>query len=446
MKVLIETHGCKLNLADSQHMAREFMDAGFTVAATAETPDVYVLNTCTVTHVADHKARQALASARRLHPHALVVAAGCYVERAEDAAAALPSVDLAVPNRSKDELVSRVAKRLGPAFTPFTRDTGAAGLRTSSIVRRGPLLWRTRAAVKIQEGCDQVCAYCIVPKVRGRERSIPEQELVAQVRQLSEAGCPEVVLTGTQLGSYGSDLGPASLSLAELVRRVLVYTPVPRLRISSLQPLEVTDELLGLWSGVGKGRLCPHFHLPLQSGSDKVLREMRRRYDSASFAATVGRVRSAVPGCSITTDLIAGFPGETEADHSATLSLMNNVRFADAHVFPYSRRPGTSAFYLGGQVAASVRAERAAELRTLASQHGAEHRRRFIGTVRPVVWERGSRLNGLTDNYLRVRMGGKSHRETSELSPGLAEDVLLTAIDGDVIVGAPAFVGQTAAG
>jgi threonylcarbamoyladenosine tRNA methylthiotransferase MtaB len=437
MKVLIETHGCKLNLADSQQLARELMGAGFEVAAPSESPDVYVLNSCTVTHNADHKARQALATARRKHPGALVVAAGCYVERAESAVAALAGVDLAVNNRAKDALVSRVVERLGSAFATRSQDSFAAVAVTSGIVRQGPLLWRTRAAVKIQEGCDQVCAYCIVPKVRGRERSIPEKEIVAQVNQLAEAGCPEIVLTGTQLGSYGTDLDQGVTSLIQLVRRILIETPVQRLRISSLQPLEVRDELLALWSGVGKGRLCPHFHLPLQSGSDSILKQMRRRYDSASFEATVARVRAAVPGCSVTTDVIAGFPGETELDHRSTVSLMNRVRFADAHVFPYSRRPGTSAYHFGGLVDSKVRSERAAELRALASEHGAEHRGRFVGTVRPVVWERGSRHYGLTDNYLRVRMAEVSRKEAAGLASNLAEDVLLAAVDGEVLVGVP---------
>jgi threonylcarbamoyladenosine tRNA methylthiotransferase MtaB len=427
MKVLIETHGCKLNLADSQHLATEFAATGYEIAADGEGPDIYVLNSCTVTQVADRKARQAVAAARRRFPGALIVATGCYAERAERSVAALAAVDLTVANRGKDGLVARVSGRLGRR-APTRADAAS--------VRAQPRLGRTRASVKIQEGCDQVCAFCIVPKVRGRERSIPEDDIVGEVRLLAGAGCPEVVLTGTQLGSYGSDLGNASLP--RLVARVLAETAIPRLRVSSLQPLELSDELLSLWTGAGQGRLCPHFHLPLQSGSDAVLARMRRRYAAASFLKTVERVRAALPECSVTTDIIAGFPGESAGDHQATLAVMAQARFADVHVFRFSSRPGTSASHFPDQVPPAERAARAQELRASAAVHAAEYRARFVGAVRPVLWEGPRGNDGLTDNYLRVRMVPSSAPGETAARRGRIENVRLVALDGEVLLAEPA--------
>ena len=432
MRVHIETHGCKLNTADSQRMAREFVSAGYELTGADSGADVFVLNSCTVTHVADRKARQSLSVARRRFPGAVIVASGCYAQRAAHEITTAGIADLVVTNVDKPDIVGRVTERLGERFSPCA--IGALGPPVNF------LLGRSRASVKIQEGCDQVCAYCIVPKVRGRERSIPEQSLVDQVNELHAAGWSEVILTGTQLGSYGFDL--PGTSLTGMLSRIIDETGMPRIRVSSLQPLELTDELLELWTGAGQGRLCPHFHLPLQSGSDDVLARMRRRHDSVAFIKTVERVRAAVPDCSITTDVIAGFPGETDDDHSRTISVIERVAFADAHVFPYSSRPGTSAAHLDGQVDGGVRAGRAAQIREITEAHAIQHRMRFIGVSRPVLWEGDSRSSGLTDNYLRVKLDSTISRVG--LPPlsgdGVIEDILLTDMDGTALVGRPLSV------
>jgi threonylcarbamoyladenosine tRNA methylthiotransferase MtaB len=323
------------------------------------------------------------------------------------------------------------------------------------------LLGRTRAFIRIQEGCDQVCAYCIVPRVRGRERSIPADELVSQVRSAVAQGVNEVVLTGTQLGTYGFDLdgggtarvGPAraraiggsGVSLRWLLARLLDETAVPRIRVSSLQPLEVTDELLGLWQGAGRGRLCPHFHIPLQSGSDRVLARMRRRYTARGYVDAVDRARQASPAAAITTDVIAGFPGETPADFAATLELVGSVSLAGAHVFPFSPRPGTSAARFADQIPAEVRAERAAKVRAVAEAGGRAYRETLVGQVRPVLWETESpALSGLTDNYVRVEV--ESAPASGRGDTGMAgpvdrinriEPVRLVAAVDDHLVGAP---------
>ena len=352
----IETHGCKLNTADSQQMAAEFLRAGFEVRSQGNSnpPDVFILNSCTVTHVADKKARQAVSAAKRRYPNALTVMTGCYPERAADETASLHSVDMVLGNRSKPQLVETIADRLKIDLTPCAdgRD----------VIPSAALLGRTRASVKIQEGCDQVCAYCIVPKVRGRERSVPIDEIVSRVLQLKGAGCREVVFTGTQLGHYGFDLD-SGVDLSFMLTEVLKRTDIPRIRVSSLQPPEIDDHLLDVWSNEGEGRLCPHFHMPLQSGSDAILRKMRRTYTSDEFLRKVDLVRSRLPECSITTDVIAGFPGETDEDHEASASVMQAADFSDAHIFPYSARPGTSAHYFDDQIAPTTKSERARELR-----------------------------------------------------------------------------------
>ena len=393
--VAIETHGCKLNQADSVVMAGRFIDAGYRVAAPGEPVDVYVLNSCTVTHVADRKARGALRSARRRSPGATVVATGCYAERSPDVLEALEEVDLVLGNAAKDSIVEAVGSWRGEAPVPC-----AVGEAVDAF---SPRTMRSRAAVKIQEGCDQVCAYCIVPKVRGRERSVPPGQIVADVNRMGDQGFQEVVLTGTQLGSYGFDL--ADVDLSGLLRRVLRETSVPRIRVSSLQPQEITEEVLDAWRD---RRLCPHFHMPLQSGSDRVLRRMRRRYTAQEYAAAVERIGDALPGASVTADVVVGFPGETEEDFAETLALCARTDFADLHVFPYSVRPGTSAAHFDGQVPAEVKSRRMAAMLKTAEGRRADYRRRLRGQVRPVLWEgkgRGAsadRWTGLTDNYVRV--------------------------------------------
>ena len=267
-----------------------------------------------------------------------------------------------------------------------------------------PRLLRTRAAVKIQEGCDQVCAYCIVPRVRGRERSIPPERLVDDINRFADRGYREVVLTGTQLGSYGFDL--RGIDLAGLLGLILRETDVERLRVSSLQPQEVTPAMLELWSDP---RLCPHFHLPLQSGSDAVLRRMRRRYAAADYADSVSRIRRAVPGAAVTADVIAGFPGETDDDFKLSYSLVERLDLAALHVFPYSPRPGTSAAHFGPQVSPEVKRDRVRRLIALSEGHGRKFRASLVGEVRPVLWEEGresdggTEWTGLTDNYVRVK-------------------------------------------
>ena len=412
-KVAIHTHGCKLNQADSQVLARQFQEAGFTMVRSAAQADIVVLNSCTVTANSDSKARQYLRRAHRNNPNAMVVATGCYAQRAKDDLSNMEAVTLVLDNRDKQSLVSTIATKLNV-------------VANSSVENPAVPVGRSRAMVKIQEGCDQVCAYCIVPKVRGRERSIPSEEIIAQINGRAEPDCREAVLTGTQLGTYGFDL--PEIDLAGLLRRVLAETSIDRLRVSSLQAQEITPNLLELWDDP---RLCPHFHIPLQSGSDTILKSMRRRYTTAEFAETVELVRDKIANAGITTDIIVGFPGEGVREFAKSYSFALSMGFSDMHIFPYSIRPGTSAAHLDGQVSDARKKERTGEMLELAATAMTEFRRGSLGQVRPVLWEpsKGKELggvwNGLTDNYFRVR--ANSDRDLSNV----ITDARLTGLDDD---------------
>ncbi len=472
----IHTHGCKLNQADSEALIRRFAEAGYRIVEWSDGADVLVLNTCTITATADAKARQALRGAsRRTNGKALVVATGCYAQRAEEQLAKVDGVSLVVGNTGKDQLVATVTAALDQTqrsrLIPISVGI-SSGLVGSVLGKdrtpddppdRGPLRLkvesepaqqRTRAMIKIQEGCDQVCAYCIVPKVRGRERSIQPDDLLREINQRIDQGCQEVVLTGTQLGTYGFDLGvttltqetpiklglggvrPGQPTLAGLLQRILRETSITRLRVSSLQPQEITEALLELWSDP---RLCPHFHLPLQSGCDQILKSMRRRYDTSQFAAKVEMIRKTLPSVGITTDLIVGFPGEGPDEYRTSKDFARSMEFSDIHVFPYSPRPGTSAAYLKDTATGTVRPgnvkkERVAEMVGIAADGFRRFRREQIGSHRPVLWESSQKgspttWNGLTDNYIRVRT-----QSDADLRNVVTQAKLLQLVEESVLV------------
>ena len=444
--VAIHTHGCKLNQADSQALGRRFRDAGYSLVDLSSNPDIIVLNSCTVTSTADAKARQFLRAAKRRNPDAMVVATGCYAERAPGDLNKLEAVSLVFGNSAKSELVESVQNVLekdtmsssAPApAVPSSRESlrlarerpDAGHLSRPSMGEATARAGRTRAMVKIQEGCDQVCAYCIVPRVRGRERSIPAEKIVAEINRHTDEGCREVSLTGTQLGTYGFDI--PGLHLAGLLGRILSETRVERLRVSSLQAHEITGQLLDMW---GDTRLMRHFHIPLQSGSDRILRRMRRRYVTAQYRAALDMVRDRYPDAGVTTDFIVGFPGESGEDFSCSRDFAADMRFADIHVFPYSPRPGTSAFHFGEQVAESDKRERMAEMLALSAGCRLRFRESQLGKVRPVLWEQSSRSGywtGLTDNYVRVRTASEPHlgnRITGARLTGIEGDWVLAEV------------------
>jgi threonylcarbamoyladenosine tRNA methylthiotransferase MtaB len=390
--VAVLTLGCKLNQAESEAIARGLAAAGCRVIDRPAAADAFVINSCSVTHVADRKSRHLVRLARRLAPEATVLLTGCYPETAGMAIARSTGADIVVPSRDKAEVVRQLLAHRPPPVA----GTGAAS--------NGML--RTRAFVKAQEGCNDVCAFCIVPRTRGRERSVAPADVARVMAEREDDGVQEVVITGTQLGAYGRDLDPGRYGPAALIREVLAETAVPRIRFSSLQPQDITPELLALWEDP---RLCRHFHLALQSGSDGVLRRMRRRYTIARYREALALIRDAVPDVAITTDVIAGFPGETDEEAAESLAFCREAGFAMMHVFPYSRRPGTSAHLLGGHLPEPVKRARMEAMLALARGSAAAFRARHLGRVMPVLWETRRRddgdvpvWEGLTDTYIRV--------------------------------------------
>jgi threonylcarbamoyladenosine tRNA methylthiotransferase MtaB len=381
--IALDTVGCKLNQAESQLFARQFAQKGYRLVPADNGADVYILNTCTVTHVADGKCRKLLNQARRRNPEALVVAIGCYVERARQDLAQIKGVDLVFDNSQKTDLVS-LLEASGYLSPPSAQAPAKAG-------------FRTRAFVRVQDGCNNFCAYCIVPLVRGGERSLPADGVISEIKQRSAEGDKEVVLTGTEIGAYNhQDVG-----LAGLLKRILKETGIARLRLSSLQPPEITPELLELWCDE---RLCRHFHLSLQSGSDSVLQRMGRRYNTADYKRAVAQIRKAVPDAAITTDIIVGFPGESDTEFRESYDFAKQTQFARIHVFPYSPRPGTKAAAMPHHVEDRVKQERSRQMLALGRACVRNFRKRFLGQTVMVLWEKqtGGVWSGLTDNYIRV--------------------------------------------
>ncbi|MBN2388814.1 MAG: MiaB/RimO family radical SAM methylthiotransferase [Anaerolineales bacterium] len=394
MKIFLDTIGCRLNQAEIETLARQFRMAGHEIVASAAGADLAVVNTCTVTGQAAADSRGRIRQAARLGA-GRIVATGCWATLEPGAAAALPGVTAVVANLHKESLVPDLF-RLPPET--FAREPLA----------RRPLPGqraRTRAFIKVQDGCDNACTFCITTVARGVSRSIPLAAVLADVQAALDGGTQEVVLTGVHLGTWGRDLGP-SQRLPDLVSALLARTPVARLRLSSLEPWDLEADFFGLWKDE---RLCPHLHLPLQSGSAAVLRRMGRKTTPADYAGLVAAARTAISDVAITTDVIAGFPGESEAEFAETLDLLGRLDFAGGHVFPYSARPGTAAARMGGQVAHPVRRQRSAALREAFRLSAAAYRQRFVGRSLPVLWESarqrdegGWQLEGLTGNYLRV--------------------------------------------
>ncbi len=320
--VAMETLGCKLNQAETEHLARQLAEAGCKIVDPDEKADIYILNTCTVTHVADRKSRHLLRMAHRNNPHARIIALGCYAERAANELSKIEGVDMVAGNEAKLNLQQLLVDHgfLKPC-----------GMKSNSDHHN-----RTRSFIKAQDGCNNYCSYCIVPLVRGREKSLPPEQVIDEIKQRITDGYQEVVLTGTEIGRYQY----GGMDLKGLLERILRDTDVRRLRLSSVQPQEISLELIRLWQNP---RLCRHFHMSLQSGSDTVLQRMNRRYTSEDFSGAVGLIRSVIPDAAITTDIIVGFPGETDDEFQESYDFCRRMEFSRIHVFPYSPREGTGA-------------------------------------------------------------------------------------------------------
>ncbi len=447
----VATLGCKVNQADSEAISEQMSAAGFVQREFNEAADIYIVNTCTVTHLGDRSSRLMISQARRRQPDALLVVTGCYAELNPQGVAALPGVDLVVGNRGKETLVEAIQARqqsagppavvnaqsgttevgravrpLLPVFSASEQHIGSdialaidpdepepqpdnparANLFTASAApgRAGHALIssRTRVQMKVQDGCDNRCTYCIVPYVRGESRSRSISSVVEHVQRKVRAGFQEIVLTGIHLGDYH----PAEnekLDLGDLIAALLRETEIRRIRVSSLEPEDFRLEWLELWQDP---RMCRHFHLPMQSGSDYILRRMARRYNTARYREIITTARRLIPGVAISTDIITGFPGESDEDFELTYQFARELHFAKAHIFRFSPRQGTPAARMKGQVRDEVKKARSERLLALNELDARNFRQQFLGETVEVLIEgrKHGRWEGLTDNYLRVEL------------------------------------------
>lgn len=424
----ITNFGCRATDADASAMRESMVRRGLSLVEDDSQAEIVVLNTCTVTASADAQSREAVRKIHRANPAAKIIVTGCYAQRAPEELAVLDGVAAVVGNAHQNEIAGVAS---GAPLTP-SRESGVisvAALEASAMsLSRGPAKIltsdifeqaeiqlaradslagdRTRPILKIQDGCNNRCAYCVIPFVRGSSRSLPPSLVIAEVEKLVSAGTREIVLSGINLGAYGRDLSPR-ITLAEIVKRILAETGLEQLRFSSIEPQDVTRDFAAL--AAASPRIAPHVHIPLQSGSDRILRAMHRRYRTAHYAERIALLHSALPEASIGADVIVGFPGETSKDFHATVALIRRLPLAYLHVFSFSARPGTKAEHLDGAVPLQEIRERARELRALSQEKAAAFRSAQAGrVVRALTLHRQGDgwTEALTGNYLRVRVKG----------------------------------------
>lgn len=428
MRFLIQNFGCRAAQADGAALAQRLMERGMAPAACAREADLVILNTCTVTAAADQDVRQAVRRAHLENPGARILVTGCYAQRAPEELVRLDGVTWVVGNTHKHRIHEIVSE---PGAVPYHGQIYVGDIFAETEFVTAPVEEtagdRTRPNLKVQDGCNNRCSFCIIPFVRGRSRSAPPEVVIEQVRRLAER-YREIVLSGINLGRWGRDLG-GRLRLVDLLRRLLEETPVARIRLSSVEPMDLSSELLDLMAA--SERIAKHVHAPLQTGSDRILRLMRRRYRAHHYASRILEARRRMPLAAIGADVMVGFPGETEEDFEANRRFIESLPFTYLHVFTYSARPGTPAAAMSGQVPMRVRKERNRMLRELAAEKNLAFRREMVGRRLSAV-TLGDGRRALTDNYLEVELARP--RPAGELIEvaigGLAADGLREAASG----------------
>ena len=399
-RVSLHTLGCKLNQTETATIGRQFEREGYELVGFGEPSDVVVLNTCSVTDRADRECRQLLRRVRRTSPDAFVAVVGCYAQLRPDEIASIPGVNLVAGTAEKFDLLRHVASGKGPGPATILRSDRRTFTEAVSATSDG--LERTRAFLKVQDGCDYTCAFCTIPLARGASRSVPRQTVINEAEALALRGYKELVLTGVNTGDYGRKEGE---SLVTLLRELVGLGAFERIRISSVEPNLLTDELLDYW--IGEDILCNHWHIPLQSGSDPVLRRMRRRYGTDWYRDRIDRIHRNVPDAGIGADVIVGFPGETDEYFEETVSFLKDMPLSYLHVFTYSERPWTDAPELTGQVEPRIRSERSERLRALSDRKRRSFHEGFVGRIVQVLTEsrdESGRMTGLSAEYVRVAM------------------------------------------
>ena len=390
-RAAFHTLGCKVNAYETEAMEELLQTAGYDIVPFTEQADVYVVNTCSVTNMAERKSRQMLHRAKKLNPEAVVVATGCYVQVSEEEARADAAVDLVLGNNQKRQIVTALdAYFEGRAFDDVLADVEKEQYEELEV---STVLEHTRAFVKVQDGCNQFCSYCIIPYARGRVRSRRMENVIAEIKRLAEAGIQEVVLTGIHLSSYGREIDGES-HLIELIEAIHPIDGISRIRLGSLEPRIITEEFVGRLKKLHK--VCPHFHLSLQSGCEETLKRMNRHYTPEEYYEKCKLLRAAFENPAITTDVIVGFPGETDEEFDKTRQFLEKVHFYEMHIFRYSRRKGTRADKMENQIPEEIKAQRSSILSSLESQMTKEFRTKWTGTCVKVLLEERQEINGVS--------------------------------------------------
>ncbi|MGN0506598.1 MAG: tRNA (N(6)-L-threonylcarbamoyladenosine(37)-C(2))-methylthiotransferase MtaB [Lachnospiraceae bacterium] len=411
-KIAFLTLGCKVNFYETEAMQALLKAAGATVVEFEETADIYIVNTCSVTNMADRKSRQMLHRAKKKNPQAVVVAVGCYAQTASEEDMQATGIDLVIGNNQKKEIVTILNRYVNGVVNQrldIAKESDYEELHLDTELRH------TRAYIKIQDGCNQFCSYCIIPYARGRIRSRSAEDVLEEVQKLAKAGYKEIVLTGIHLSSYGQPAGENEQPLLALIEQLNRIEGIERIRLGSLEPRIMTENFVKTLSSYEK--VCPHFHLSLQSGSDTVLKRMNRKYTTSEYLESVRVLRRFYELPAITTDIIVGFPQETEEEFEETLEFARTVAFSKIHVFKYSRRKGTVADKMSGQIPEQKKAERSERLIKLEEELGQMYRKQFTGTVQKVLFEEHTNLSGedfqtgYNERYVRIAV--KSDTELS---------------------------------
>lgn len=428
MKIAFYTLGCKTNQYETQAMERLLCEQGHEICSFEDDCDCYIVNTCSVTAVADKKNRAIIRRCRREHPQAILGVCGCYSQHAAQAVREL-EVDVVGGSGGRQQFLEDLLAA-AQSRTYQEHLDNALRRREFEVLPAGGLQERTRAMLKVQDGCTNFCTYCIIPYTRGPIRSAPLETAVAQAKQLEQAGYREIVVTGIEIAGWGKDLPgkpPVWLLIAEICKAV----PHLRIRLGSLEPRIVTEEFVAALSGFQN--LCPQFHLSMQSGCDTVLARMKRKYNTEEYMESLERLRNAFPGCAITTDMIVGFPGETEEEFEKSLSFIRQCRFADMHIFPYSRRPGTPAAEMPGQLPNAVKEERSHRAIAVAQDMSRCYHQELLGTTQAVLVEgmEGEHSVGHAMNYVKIYIPGAYPR--NEIQTVAVKSLYGDGVTGEVI-------------
>ncbi|SDK37740.1 tRNA (N(6)-L-threonylcarbamoyladenosine(37)-C(2))-methylthiotransferase MtaB [Natronincola ferrireducens] len=428
-KVAFHTLGCKVNQYETQAMKELFEGEDYTTVADTEIADVYVINTCTVTSISDKKSRQFIRRVKRNNPDAIIAVVGCYAQTAPDEVLEVEGVNIVIGTNDRNKIVELVENCNHNEKINMVDDI--MKVKEFEEMSIGEIKEKTRAFLKIQEGCNQYCSYCIIPYARGPIRSRKKPEIINEIKNLVDSGFKEIVLTGIHVASYGKDLKEKNALIAVL-KEVNAITGLERIRLSSLEPTLFTEDFLQEISRLPK--ICQHFHLSLQSGCDKILNKMNRKYTTGEYREIVKKIRSVYPKVALTTDIIVGFPGETEEDFQTTYSFVKEIGFSSIHVFKYSARKGTPAATYENQVNGSIKHKRSEVLIELGNQLEKNYYQQFVGTTKTVLFEASSKdrsehMEGYTDNYLRVLAKGDQQLE------GEVKKVYLKTFEGQFIIG-----------